>query len=503
MRDFVSSLWQVVRPYRVRFFGGIALGMLAGLKDPLLLLAIYFIFEVVFPQAGSNKIGELLEEVARFLPAFADWLGNAIRSLQVEPSLGVALTLFAILPAAAAIGGLSNYGYFYYMQWVAVRSIGDLRAKLYRHLIQMPPGFLQKQSTGELMSRISGDISTLHVLLGNSLVTMIRDPITLVVLIGSQIAFQPALTLKALIILPVAVVPIVIFTRKMKKSATGAQSAQAKVFQSMHEGISGARVVKAYNLEDVVDQDFRGRIKSFNSQYMRMVRAGEIPGPLIEFFGTLGVMGLLASLLFSSEKVTSAEFLTFILAIQMSYTRIKQVVKMVTQVIQARASSVRVFELLNTPSDLPEPGNPVPLSAAGQPIRFENLNFGYDGVTLFKDFNLTVQPGQLVALVGESGSGKTTLTNLLLRFYDPQGGAVKIGDIDIRKVASPELRSQIAVVTQETILFNESVRRNIELGRPGASSAEIEAAARHAHAHDFIMATEHGYDTPIGEKGGN
>lgn len=622
MGSFFSNLWQVVRPYKARFFGGTLLGMLAGLKDPLLVASIWFIFAVVFPQAGSTLISDsnlidvsslagklekradplssylwdqlsdgtrekinsfeatkgdadslrkalasdlnwiirgpsiftderfkdvklnsetrqllgsnakrdelarlnqlllasaypneiyvgmeelqkVLVNVGKYSPPLAHWLRTSINNLAEHPTLLTALSVFAILPLTMLVGGLMNYGYIYYMTWVGVRAIGDLRAKIYRHLLHLPPAFLQKSSTGDLMSRISSDVSTLHNLLSNSLVSIVRDPITLIVLVGSQVSLQPRLTLMSLIILPVSLVPVIIFTKKLKKSAAATQNANAQVFRSMHEGLSGARVIKAYNLEGVVLEDFQERIKGYNSNFMRTTRASEIPGPLIEFFGAVGVTGLLAAIALTRGDTTAAGFITFILTIQMSYTKLKYIVRLFTQIIQAKAASGRVFDILATPSDLPEPAHPKPLRGAGAEINFENLTFGYDGHKLFENLNLTVKAGQLVALVGQSGSGKTTLTNLLLRFYDPQGGAVKIGGTDIREVTSRDLREQIAVVTQETILFNESIRRNIELGRPGASDAEIQEAARHAYADEFIRKTPQGYDTAIGEKGAN
>jgi subfamily B ATP-binding cassette protein MsbA len=503
MRSFVFKLWQIIRPYRKRFFGGTLLGMLAGLKDPLLVGSIYLIFAVVFRQEGSHEIDGAIHKVTEFSPVIGHWLAGSIQRLASHPTLLTALSVFAVLPLTMMIGGLVNYGYVYYMQWVGVRSIGDLRAQVYEHLLYMPHGFLQKQSTGEMMARISNDVSTLHTLMSNSLVSIVRDPITLVVLIGGNIAFQPRLTLLSLIILPVSLVPVITFTRKLKKSSEAAQTANAAVFRSMHEGLTGARVVKAYNLEPVVLAEFRSRVHGYCNQYMRTVRAGEIPGPLIEFCGAIGVTGLLAAIALTRGDTTAAGFLGFILSIQMSYTRLKYIVRMFTQIVQARAASTRVFQILDTPSNLPEPAIPKALRGVGAEIRFEHVTFGYDDRKLFDDFNLVVKPGQLVALVGQSGSGKTTLTNLLLRFYDPQGGAVTIGGTDIREVSSRDLRSQIAVVTQETILFNESVRRNIELGRPGSSDADIREAARHAHADEFIRESPQGYDTLIGEKGAN
>ena len=168
---------------------------------------------------------------------------------------------------------------------------------------------------------------------------------------------------------------------------------------------------------------------------------------------------------------------------------------------QAQAATQRVFELLAMPNTLTDPAQPVPLRAAGTEIHFDNVSFGYGPEMVLRDIQLTIKPGQMVALVGRTGSGKTTLTNLLLRFYDPTAGALRIGGVNLRHAALHELRSQIAVVTQEVILFNDTINNNIACGRPGASRSEVEEAARHAYAHDFIMAKPGGYEAQIGEKG--
>jgi subfamily B ATP-binding cassette protein MsbA len=223
---------------------------------------------------------------------------------------------------------------------------------------------------------------------------------------------------------------------------------------------------------------------------------------MLEFVGSIGLALVLVYLSQrSGVRTTSADFLALLLAIYSMYRPLKSLTRLHNQLHQARAASERVFELLATPSDLPEPTQPKPCRAAGASVQFDHVDFAYGEKPVLRDVHLTIQPGTMVALVGLSGSGKTTLTNLLLRFYDPQGGAVRIGSTDIREFATRDLRSQIALVTQETILFHDTIRRNIELGRPGATEAEIEAAARHANAHEFIRQRPDGYNTLVGERG--
>jgi subfamily B ATP-binding cassette protein MsbA len=201
------------------------------------------------------------------------------------------------------------------------------------------------------------------------------------------------------------------------------------------------------------------------------------------------------------QQPKSSDFLTFVLTIVMIYPPVKALTRLHNQLHQARAASERVFELLATKNSVPEPTQPKMLHAANAEIQFENIDFNYGEKPVLHNINLTVKAGQLVALVGSSGAGKTTLANLLLRFYDPTRGTVKIGGVDLRDVSTHDLHNQIAIVTQETILFNDTIRRNIELGRPGATNDEIIAAARSAYAYDFIMEKPLGFDTVIGEKG--
>jgi subfamily B ATP-binding cassette protein MsbA len=201
------------------------------------------------------------------------------------------------------------------------------------------------------------------------------------------------------------------------------------------------------------------------------------------------------------QQPKSSDFLTFVLTIVMIYPPIKALTRLHNQLHQARAASERVFELLALKNSVPEPAQPKTLHALHADIEFQNLDFNYGEKPVLHNINLTVKAGQLVALVGASGSGKTTLTNLLLRFYDPVRGAIKIGGVDLREVSTRDLRNQIAVVAQENILFNDTIRRNIELGRLGAKDAEIIAAAKHAYAYDFIAQKPEGFDAVIGEKG--
>jgi ATP-binding cassette, subfamily B, bacterial MsbA len=304
-----------------------------------------------------------------------------------------------------------------------------------------------------------------------------------------------------MVALPITLIPFVVYSRKVRKSSNAMYGQFADMGQLLHESFTGYRIVKAYNLEAKIAEDYRTSSRRAVSFFMRMLRSAELPGPLIEFVAAIGVSCFFLYLAFFSPQSTPGDLLQFVGCIFLMYQPIKNLIRLQTQLHQASAASQFIYDLLETKTTVAEPEKPLPLRAEGKAVQFEGVSFNYGEKPVVQDITLTVAPGQLVALVGSSGAGKTTLTNLLLRFYDPTKGRLCIGDTDIREVTTADLRRQIAVVTQETILFNETIRRNIELGRPGANPAQIEAAARAAHAHEFIVQKPQGYETVIGERG--
>ena len=413
--------------------------------------------------------------------------------------------LIAAIPFIMLLRGIFGYLDVYCLQWVTTRAVTDLRTRLFSHLLDLSAGFYTENSSGQLMSNVMNDTGALQGILASATRVIVSDPVTLVSVLGMMLWKQPMLTIIVMSVLPLAVIPIVIYGRKVRQSSRATQLQSGDLTQIMIESFTGHRVIKAYGLESVVAGQFHSTARKSIGDYMRMVRAAEIPGPLIEFFGSCGVALVLVYLILQAKshpgtQPSSTDFIQLIGSVFIIYAPMKNLTRLQNQVIQARASSERVFALLATKNAVPEPASPRPLKS-GEEIYFDNVSFAYGKKTVLNDINLHIKPGQLVALVGASGAGKTTLSNLLLRFYDPQNGAVRIGGVDIREASTADLRKQIAVVAQETILFNETIRRNIELGRPGATDEEIIAAAKHAHAHQFIMEKPGGYNTVIGENG--
>jgi subfamily B ATP-binding cassette protein MsbA len=505
MIDFLRKIWELARPYKVRLFLGAFTGILTGAISPLLIGTAMLIYGAIFP-TENEKDKDPSSLPLKYVPQFVqDWYFNVHDALKhsLHEHRGAVWILIALIPIISLVRGITGYLNVYFLQWVGTHAVTDLRAKLFAHLMNLSAGFYSKNSTGELVSRVMNDTQALQTILTNVTSIIFRDPVMLVGTLVFLVIQQPRLTLLALIILPACILPIAIYSRKIRRSSGAAQSQLVELVQTMTESFTGYRVIKAYNLEKIVTDRFREIAKRSVSLVMRITRASEMPSMLIEFFGACGIALMLAYLVFYSgnQQLKPTDFMQLIASLLFIYQPLKNLTRLQNQVVQARAATQRVFEMLALTNSVPEPVAPKMLHANKADIIFENVDFNYGDKPVLRNINLTIKAGQLVALVGASGSGKTTMANLLLRFYDPVHGAIKIGGVDLRDVQTSDLRNQIAVVSQENILFNDTVRRNIELGRLGATIEEITAAAKFAKADEFILEKTKGFDSIVGEKG--
>ena len=537
MREYLLRVLELAKPYRFRLSLGLLCGFLSGMLAPTLGFSLKLAVDAVFPQdkaavtapAIAERTSDTASEKAVDTAATASKgtstpkkSGQAIGGIQVpgrvqrildnlsqwfrppeHPSTFRLVLVIALIPTSMLLRSVLAYLNTYLLSWVGIRAANDLRVRLFEHLMNLPLQFFNKSSTGDLMVRIE-NAKEVNSTIKDSFGVIIREPISIIVLVISLISLERDLSLYTLLIFPICLIPIMIFGRKFRKSDKGIHGKYANLSKVMHESFTGIRVIKGYNLEAVVVEEFRRATDGLTSFFMRAVRAGEIPGPMIEFIGSVGVAMVFAYFAFVSKQHAEASnmFAYFLLVFSL-YAPLKNLSRLNHQLTMARLCVDPVYQLLNLSSSLPEPAQPQPLKAHNVPIRFQNVRFSYGEKPVLHDITLTIQPGQMVALVGRTGSGKTSIANLLLRFYDPQAGAILIGDTDVRAVSSRELRSNIAVVTQETILFNDTIRHNIALGRPGAGNGEVEEAAKHAYAHEFIVEKPKRYETIVGEKGVN
>jgi len=484
MSTFIRRLWVFVRPYQRRLFLGLACGVLAGLSSAVLVVCLRWVMNLAFAEPGTP------DELPAWLPA---GLGEVSGAALIVAVLSI--------PTVMLVRGLCGYCNAALTRAAATRAVLDLRLRLFEHLQNQPLGFFDRARSGELVSRITSDTAILHTTLGSSLNSLLQAPATLLALAILLLTQHPRLALAILLVLPLCALPMLYYGRKLRRASADLQTAGARWAGLMQEAFTGNRIVKAYGLESVVLAQCRERARQCAAHLREIVRGSEIPQQTMEIFGAAGVVLALWLALRSGQTLRVGDLFQFVASVYLMFSPIRTLSRLHSQFEQARAASQRVFELLALPGAAPDPVPARQLRAAGAEIVFEQVAFAYGEKPVLREFNLTIPPGQFVALVGASGSGKSTVVNLLLRFYEPQQGTVRIGGVDLRQVAARDLRGQIALVAQETLLFNDSVRQNIAYGRPGATDAAIEAAARHAQAHEFIQTLPQGYETVVGERG--
>jgi subfamily B ATP-binding cassette protein MsbA len=502
MIAFLRRLWTFVRPYRTRLVMGLICGLFLAFANGMLLLAVRIGPDLIFHGKYELSTQEQIEKAPRFFQPLLEWLASHLPTSIQASSNGILYAVILSIPVIMFLRSLFSYLNVYLVNWASTRAMADLRTAVFSHLQNLPLSFFSQANTGDLIARVSIDTQSLRGIVGSSIATLVSDPFTILMVAVMLLSMQPTLTLFSIVVLPVCIIPVSIYAKKVRQSAKAMQTHTADLSKVMHEAFTGNRIIKAYNLEDKVLAEFREVTRKFVGQTMRVVRAGEIPGNVTEFLGGLGVTLILLYIANAKSSVKDiGHFSAFLFGMFSMYKPIKNLTRLHNQFHQAHAASHRVFELLDTPSSMPEPASPKPLVAANADIQFDDVHFSYGDKPVLKGINLTIKAGQFVALVGTTGSGKTSLVNLLPRFYDVQSGAVLIGGLDVREVSLKELRQQVAIVTQETILFHDTIRNNIAVGRPGATRQDIEAAAHSANAHEFIMQKEQGYDTIVGEKG--
>ncbi|MEN8200139.1 MAG: lipid A export permease/ATP-binding protein MsbA [Thermodesulfobacteriota bacterium] len=418
------------------------------------------------------------------------------------------ITYLAILPVALVLL-LAVKGFFYGLNFYLLEKIGqtvirDMRIKVFKHVHSQPLAFFHHTPTGELISRVITDIGLMQAAVSTVVVGLLRDFFTVIILLVVIFSMNWKLALLSLVFLPAAAVPIVKFGRAFRRIGTGIQEETAKVSNIMHETITGAQVVKAFAMEERETRRFSDQAWKLFTTTMEDKRYYRLQHPIMEVIGGIG-MALI--IWFGGREViagnaTPGTFFSFIAAVLMIYAPIKKVSKINSAVQQGLAAAVRVFTLLDQKSDIVSKPGAMDLPPFQQSIQLQDLQFRYDTDSpVLKDINLSVQAGEILAIVGPSGSGKSTLANLLPRFYDIDGGQLLIDGVDIRDVTLDSLRRQIAIVSQQTILFNDTIRANIAYGSPDISDEEVREAADMAHALHFIDKLPEGFDTVIGEAG--
>lgn len=469
-KQILLRLYEVIHPYRLKLFiAMIAMVCVAG-----------------FTGSQAYLVKDLLDKIFMEKNTFY---------LKMIPLL--VLCIFFLK-------GVVYYVYTMLLERVGQSIVRDFRILLFNHIHKQSLSFFNTTPTGTLMSRIISDVTLLQQAVSNALVGLVRDFFQVIILLGVVFYMNWRLAMITFVVLPMASYPIYKFGRLFRKLSTRTQEETAQVSNILHETITGNRIVKAFTKEEYEGERFYSQVKRLFLLTMKDAKYRCLQHPLMEFIGgaAIAVMIWFGGVQVINGTSTPGTFFAFLTALIAAYEPIKGVTRINSTIQQGLAAATRVFAILDIEPEIRDKPNAIPLPPFSNSIELKNINFKYGEETLvLKDLNLTVPAGEALAIVGPSGGGKTTLTNLVPRFLDLKDGAIVIDGHDIRDVTVASLRDQIAMVTQQTILFNDTVRNNIMYGDQSASDAAIHEAARAAHADSFIEELPNGFDTVIGESG--
>ena len=455
------------RPYRARLALGVVFGALFGGSTGGLIVGMPKVLETFF---GSSELSR--QQV---------------------------LWMAALLPAFALLRGLGQFFSTYYIQWVGARVVMDLRNRAFGRLQELSLDFYTKARTGDVLSRVINDTSAIEKSVSNVLGDLAQQPFTLVGAIGAVVYLNWKLALISLVVFPICIIPVTLFGRRVRRFSREGQRMLGEALSVLQEAVSGVRVVKAFGMEPYEQGRFAAQSRGVFSRAIRVARAAAANEPIIVF---ISMIGLSAVFIYAHHtQMPWSRLLAFAAAMMAMYEPVKKLSKINVQVQQSSASADRVFELIDTAVTVKDRPGAVEFTGPVGAIHFDGVSFSYGEAGVLDRIDLDIKAGEFVAIVGLSGSGKTTLVNLLPRFYDVSSGSLRINGRDVREYTIASLRAQIGIVTQDTFLFNDTIANNIAYGLSSAPRRDIEAAAKRAYAHDFILEQPQGYDTVIGDRG--
>lgn len=466
------------------------------------------LFDVIFDQADPELISSFQEK-----PEFSLSIGYFTHLfnyffLQVAEEYGKLGTLFYVCIIIVISVFLANL--FTYLSGVVLAKvravvIKGMRTDIFDQVSLLHIGYFSNERKGDLMSKMTNDVQEVENTIVQSLRVVFREPVTIILYFSVLFFMSVKLTLFTIMIIPISGAIIGGITRRLKKKAVESQQSLGRIVNILDETLGGMRVIKAFNAEWFMGKKFDQETNQYAEVNVNMARKNELASPISQFLGVSVVAGILVyggRLVLSGESNLSAsDFITYIIIFTQVLNPAKEISRAVSSIQRGIASAERIFEVIDTPSEIKSPLSPLEFSSFEKEIEFKNVSFGYGEELVIRDVSFTLSKGKTIALVGPSGGGKSTLADLVPRFYDPTSGDLLIDGKNLKDLDLVDLRSQMGIVTQESILFNDTAYNNIVFGSKGVTEEQVIAAAKIANAHQFISEMENGYQTNIGERG--
>jgi subfamily B ATP-binding cassette protein MsbA len=486
-----------LRRYWLALVAGILFSIIFGLSNGTLVWGTKTILERLSPPAAGAAADVQKDSRAdRITTRLVDpWLPRVGR--EIDPRQVIGGLLF--LPLLVGLRGLSRYFSAWAMASLSENVVNDLRCDVLRKLQTLSMDYFNRATMGDLLMRVNGDTAALNQCLSVGFTDSIKEPFTMLGIVIALCAIDWKLTLLAMIVTPLCLIPISTLGARARSAAATGTKARISQSSLLVEMLSGIRVVKALNLETEQIQRFRSFSKNLIQSAVRSVKAREQINPIIETFSMFG-LGLLIIYVFFSHR-TTPEMVAFLSGMLLFFIPVKKLASLHILLQESRIGVDRLAQILAETPTVKEKSDARPLTAFSSAIRFRDVDFAYEKKGVLHSINLDVRRGMKLGIAGENGSGKSTLVNLILRFYDPTAGVVAIDGIDLRDVRIADLRNLIGLVSQEVVIFDQPIAQNIGCAKPKATQAEIEMAARAAGCHNFIMNLPEGYETRVGERG--
>ena len=513
MKDFLRILRRFVPPYKKYLVGNVLFNILSAILNLFSFALIIPILQILFkidqdiytytPIVWNFSNWEALKEIPEALKNNFFWFVSDLIETHGGSFTLIVLGIFLVVMTFFKVATM--YLAFFMMIPIRTGVVRDIRNQINRKITQLPLGFFSEERKGDILARISGDVNEIEASVMSSLDMLFKNPILIGIYLVGMILISWQLTLFVFILLPFAGYIMGQVGKKLKRKSLEGQQQWGALMSQIEETLSGLRIIKAFNAETKIQHRFEQANEQFRQTITRVYRRQQMAHPMSEFLGTATIAIVLwyggSLILSNNSSIDAATFIYYLVIFYSLINPAKDLSKAAYAIQKGLASMTRIDKILMAQSDINDPENPKPV-VFNKEIHYNKVWFRYQNDWVLKNIDLTIPKGKTIALVGQSGSGKSTLVDLLPRFYDVTKGEITIDGADIRDIRLVDLRGLMGNVNQEAILFNDTFFNNIAFGVEGATREQVEEAARIANAHEFIMASEHGYDTNIGDRGG-
>ncbi len=504
--NYFKQILRFARPYRKYVFLNILFNILYAIFNVLSVLAFIPVLNILFKQEnkitsqpiynGISSAGSYIKE------SFYFYISQKIEN---EGVIQVLLFICLVTFALFFLKNLFRYLASYVLVFLRNGTVKDIRDSLYQKIVELPIAYFSKKKKGDIIARMTSDVQEIEISFLTSLEAIVREPLTVVISLTMMIVISLKLTLFVFILLPVSGFIISAISKKLKANSLKAQKETGNFLSFIEETLTGLRVIKGFNAENIIGRKFKDSTKKFKQLMTSVLHRQTLASPMSEFLGSATIIAILwyggKLVLENNSPLKPEEFLTYIMLFYTVLNPVKAITTAYYNIQKGNASAERIVEVLSAENEIVEEENALTKSSFDREIIFDNISFKYDDEYVLKNFSLIIPKGKTVALVGQSGSGKSTLANLITRFYDVNEGAIFIDGINIKDLKKRALRDLMGIVTQDSILFNDTVANNLTLGLENATEAQIREAAEIANAHEFIKDLPNTYDTNIGDSG--